>query len=429
MTLKETLDFIHRTSWMGSRPGLERVEELMHRLGDPQKQLKFVHIAGTNGKGSTSAMLSSVLMAAGYRTAMYTSPHLWRVHERFRVNGTDITDEELCAVAEHVRPAAEAMEDPPTEFEVITAMALVWFAWQKCDVVVWEVGMGGRLDATNVIDVPEAAVITSISLDHTAILGDTLEKIAAEKAGIIKPGCGVVLYGQTPEVEAVVRAKCRDCGAELTVTDVNQPAPEICGLEGQIIAYRNRKGLRLNLLGEYQYRNAATVLDTVDLLRTRGYAIPESAVEEGLANAVWPARFELLQKEPPVLLDGAHNPDAVDQLARCLERYLPGQKVGFVMGVMADKDYDYMIRRIATLAAWFVVEAPEGDRALPSEQLCRTIEGIAEVPVLDGGSVENAVRLALERAGDTPVCIFGSLYQAGVVRRIFGLSQGEPTDE
>ena len=428
MTIQETLDFIHRTSWMKSRPGLERITELMHRLGDPQKQLRFVHIAGTNGKGSTTAMLTSVLRQAGYRTGMYTSPHLWRVHERFCVDGQDISDEELCAVAEEVRPAADQMEDQPTEFEIITAMALVWFAKKQCDVVVWEVGMGGRLDATNVIDVPEVAVIASISLDHTSVLGDTLPKIAGEKAGIIKPGCAVVLYGQSPEVEDVVRAKCAACGVELTITDKNQPQPEILGLEGQIITYRQRSGLRLNLLGQYQYRNAGTVLDTIDVLRQRGFAIPEEAVERGMAAAVWPARFELLQKEPPVLLDGAHNPDAVDQLAGCLERYLPGQKVGFVMGVMADKDYDFMIRRIAPLAAWFVVEAPAGERALSAEALQKTVAEITGVPVINGGSVENAVKLALERQGSTPVCIFGSLYQAGTVRKLFGLSRGEATD-
>ena len=427
MTIQETLDFIHRTSWMKSRPGLERITELMHLLGDPQKKLRFIHIAGTNGKGSTTAMLTSVLRKSGYRTGMYTSPHLWRVHERFCVNGEDISDEELCSVAEEVRPLADQMEDQPTEFEIITAMALVWFARQQCDVVVWEVGMGGRLDATNVIDVPEVAVIASISLDHTSVLGNTEALIAGEKAGIIKPGCEAVLYGQSPEVEDVVRRKCAECGVPLTITDKHQPAPEILGLEGQIITYRQRR-LRLNLLGEYQHRNAGTVLDTIDALRRRGFNIPEEAVEKGMAAAVWAARFELLQKEPPVLLDGAHNPDAVDQLARCLERYLPGQKIGFVMGVMADKDYDFMIRRIAPLAAWFVVEAPEGDRALSAEQLQSKVAEIADVPVINGGSVENAVKVALERQDSTPVCIFGSLYQAGTVRRIFGLSKGDPTD-
>ena len=427
MTIQETLDFIHRTSWMKSRPGLERITELMHLLGDPQKKLRFIHIAGTNGKGSTTAMLSSVLRQSGYRTGMYTSPHLWRVHERFCVDGEDISDEELCSVAEEVRPLADQMEDQPTEFEIITAMALVWFARKQCDVVVWEVGMGGRLDATNVIDVPEVAVIASISLDHTSVLGNTEALIAGEKAGIIKPGCEAVLYGQSPEVEDVVRRKCEECGVPLTITDKNQPAPEILGLEGQIITYRQRR-LRLNLLGEYQHRNAGTVLDTIDALRRRGFNIPEEAVEKGMAAAVWAARFELLQKEPPVLLDGAHNPDAVDQLARCLERYLPGQKVGFVMGVMADKDYDFMIRRISPLAAWFVVEAPEGERALSAERLQSKVAEIADVPVINGGSVENAVKVALERQGDTPVCIFGSLYQAGTVRRIFGLSKGDPTD-
>ena len=195
MTIQERLDFIHRTSWMKSRPGLERITELMHLLGDPQKNLRFIHVAGTNGKGSTTAMLSSVLRKAGYRTGMYTSPHLWRVHERFCINGEDISDEELCAVAEEVRPCADQMEDQPTEFEIITAIAFKYFKDKGCDLVVLEVGLGGRFDATNVIEQPLLSIITGISLDHVAILGDTIEKIAYEKAGIIKTGCPILFGG------------------------------------------------------------------------------------------------------------------------------------------------------------------------------------------------------------------------------------------
>ena len=428
MTLEKALEFIHRTDWKGSRPGLERITELMRRLGDPQKDLKFIHVAGTNGKGSTSAMLSAVLTAAGYRTGLYTSPHLWRVHERFRINGEDITDEGLCLEAQRVQGAAEAMEDAPTEFEVLTAMAFVWFAEQGCDVVVLEVGMGGRLDATNLIENPVLSVIASISPDHTAVLGDTVEAIAGEKAGIIKPNCPAVLYGQSAGVEAVVRAKCAAENAPLTVTEPAAVTVESRSLEGQVISYRDRRGLRLNLLGEYQPYNAALALDAVDALRKAGLQIPETAVAQGFAEVVWPARFELLRREPPVLLDGAHNPDAVDRLAECLETYLPGRKIGLVMGVMADKDYGAMLRRMAPLAAWLVTVAPEGERALPAEELRKAAAEIADIPIFDGGEVEHGVRLALEKSNGIPVCIFGSLYQAGEVRRIFGKSVGKKTD-
>ena len=213
MELNEALAFIHATDWKGSRLGLERMRELMHRLGNPQDSLKFIHVAGTNGKGSTSTMLASILTAAGYKTGLYTSPHLVRVNERFRINGSDIPDAALCRAAEAVKEAADGMSDAPTEFEILTAMGFRHFAAEKCDAVVLEVGLGGRLDATNVIPSPEAAVITNIGLEHTAILGHTLPEIAREKAGIIKPGTTAVTYPVNAAVDAVYREICAGCGA------------------------------------------------------------------------------------------------------------------------------------------------------------------------------------------------------------------------
>ena len=208
MGIEETLQFIHATSWKGSRLGLERMQDLMLRLGNPQEELRFVHVAGTNGKGSVCAMLSSVLSSAGYRTGLYTSPHLVRVNERTKIDNVDISDEDLICAAEQVKAAVEQMDDKPTEFEVITAMAFVYFRQQKCDIVVLEVGLGGRLDATNVIPVPELAIIMNIGLEHTEVLGDTLQEIAAEKAGIIKGGGSVVFYPQLPSVESVFEETC-----------------------------------------------------------------------------------------------------------------------------------------------------------------------------------------------------------------------------
>jgi len=421
MKLKDALEFIHSTDWRGARTGLERMEELMRRLGDPQNELRFIHVAGTNGKGSVCAMLASVLTAAGYKTGLYTSPHLFRVNERIKVGGTEVTDRELVALAEEIKAQADRMTDRPTEFEILTAMAFLHFRKQRCDVVVLEVGLGGRLDATNIIRSPDAAVICSIGLDHTEILGDTLEKIGAEKAAIIKPGTSVVLYRQSGEVESVVVRRCRKCGAGLWVTDPEKERQVSASLTGQVLDYRQRKNLHLSLLGTYQYRNAAVMLDTVDVLIRRGYIISEEAVETGLAHAQWPGRFEVLRRTPLVLVDGAHNPNGVEELTLCLERYLPAQKITFVMGVMADKDYREMIRLVEPYAGQYIAVAPRSDRALSSAALAAEIRVLSGKSVEDGGSVENGVTLALHRScPDAAICVFGSLYQAGEVRAFFG---------
>lgn len=421
MNLTQALDFIHAESWQGSRLGLERIRSLLHRLGDPQKELKFIHVAGSNGKGSTCAMLSSILTAAGYRTGLYTSPHLWRVNERMHIDGADISDAALCALAETVRPAVESMAEKPTEFELLTAMALLHFRQQRCDVVVLEVGLGGRLDSTNAIDAPEVAVITHIALEHTEILGHTLPQIAAEKAGIIKPGTAVVLYHQDEETHAVIQEACRRCGAPLTLTDPAQETLHSVGLEGQLLSYRERRELRLSLPGPYQARNAAVALDTVDVLIAKGWHISPQAVKEGLAAARWPGRFEVLQRSPLVLVDGAHNPDGAAELAGCLARCLPGRRLTFVMGVMADKDYRAMISAIAPFAERFITVTPDSPRALPSAQLREVIAREFTLPAADGGTVDSGLTLAMDSLGQKDaLCAFGSLYQAGAVRHFFG---------
>lgn len=424
MTVQETISFIQAASWLGCCPGLERITDLMHRLGDPQKELRFIHITGTNGKGSTAAMLSAILRESGYTVGLFTSPHLRFYHERIQVNGADISDEELCAAAETVKPAVEQMDMIPSEFERFTAMALTYFHKRRCDIVVLEVGLGGRLDSTNVIPAPEVAVITNISLEHTEYLGDTVEKIAAEKAGIIKPGADVVLSGQCPAAEAVVRAKASSCGNRLCVTDAAQLRQRSADLSGQRLDYRERKNLRLRLLGAYQCRNAAAALDTVDALCRRGWAVPETAVRRGLETVTWPGRFEVLRTKPLVLADGAHNPNGVAELVRCLEQYLPGQKCLFLTGVMADKDYVRMMRTAAPYAAAFITVPPPSERALPAQTLKEEIGRFFSGPVRAEDSVEAGLELALTSLEPgQPLCIFGSLYQLGAVRAFFEARQ------
>lgn len=420
MNLNEALEFIQSICWLGTHPGLGRITDLLRRLDDPQKELKFIHITGTNGKGSVAAMLTATLNAAGYKVGRFTSPHLRYYNERINVAGQDISDGDLCALAERIKPSVEAMEEKPSEFEIWTAMAMCYFKQCGCDIVVLEVGLGGRLDSTNVIPSPEVAVITNLGLEHTEYLGDTIEKIAFEKSGIIKPGCDVVLYGQSEEAEAVVRTKCTECGCELLVTDESKQELHESGLTGQTLSYRHRKNLRLRLLGTYQYRNAAVALDVIDTLNKRGYSISEQAVAEGFSNVMWPGRFEVLQHDPLVIVDGAHNPNGVEELAKCLNAYLPGKKVTFLMGVMADKDYVTMLDEILPMAKQFVAVTPESERALPSAQLKMEIETRLHVPAIDGGTVKEGISAALQQAGkDDVIVIFGSLYQVGEVRECF----------
>ena len=319
MTIEEARTLIRGVEWRGSRPGLSRVRELLHRIGDPQDTLQFVHIAGTNGKGSTAAMLAAVLQAAGYTTGLFTSPFLEQFAERMQVNGQPIPDAELAAACETLQPCIAAMDDQPTEFELVTAAAMLWFQRRGCDIVVLEVGLGGRLDATNVIGAPACAVITNIGLDHTEILGDTLAQIAREKAGILKPGTRAVSYPQVPEVRAVLRGTCARLGIPLTEADADAIEPLRDSVDGQTFSYRGAV-YDLPLLGRHQLRNAAVALETVAALRARGWRIPDAAVHAGLAQVRWPARFEVLRRAPWFVLDGGHNPQCAQTVADNLAR-------------------------------------------------------------------------------------------------------------
>lgn len=339
MMLDEALAYIHKVDWRGSVPGLSRIDTLLGMLGHPERHVKYIHVTGTNGKGSTCAMLASVLRAAGYKTGLYTSPYIFRFNERMQINGAPIPDDTLCALVEELRPLADRMADPPTEFELVTAIGLTWFAREACDIVVCEVGMGGEFDATNVIPAPEVAVLTNIGLDHTKVLGNTVETIAATKAGIIKSGCHAVLYPCAPSVQEVVAARCRAAGAPLTVADFDALSSVCDTLEGQIFNYGPYKGLRLPLLGGHQLRNAAVALTTIDVLRQRGWHIDESAVRQGLAQTAWPGRFQVVRRQPTIILDGGHNPQCMVSLAAAIREYLPGQPVTVLTGVLADKDY------------------------------------------------------------------------------------------
>ena len=417
-TIEETLQYLQFDNWAQSAPGLARSRELLGLLGDPQKKLKFVHIAGTNGKGSTAAMLAAVLQSAGYRTGLYTSPHLLRFHERMRVNGEEIDDKSLITLTNTVRRAAAQMREMPTGFEIMTAIAFLYFVQERCDIVSLEVGLGGRIDSTNAIPAPEVCVVMNIGLEHTAILGDTLEKIAAEKCGIIKRGAHAVLFGQTEGVEAVAREKCTQEGVALTVTAQEKLERISSSLDGQVFKYRGRGPYHLRLLGEYQLLNALTVIDTCTALRSRGWEkLTDEAIDSGLSAARWPGRLELLRRSPDFIVDGAHNPQCVDALMDSLAALYSGKKLIFLTGVLRDKDWQQMLRRALPLAKAFVVITPPSARALDENELAGWLraQGIEAIPA---AGTDDGVRRALAMAGkDDAICSWGSLYFTGEVRR------------
>ena len=417
MTGEEAIAYIHAAHWESHAPGLERMRTLLAALGNPEKKLKFVHVAGTNGKGSTCAMIASVLQAAGYRVGLNTSPYLVTFHERIAVNERMISDEELGELTEEIRPAAEAMAEHPTEFELITAIALVYFVRQNCDIVVLEVGLGGALDASNVIDTPEVAVVTAMGMDHVALLGPTLGDIARAKAGIIKPGGRVVSYGGCPEADKVIADTCRHQGAKLTQVDFSRLGEIHLSLEGAEFALAPYGLLHIPLAGAYQVRNAATAITALEALEEQGWTISPQAMQAGLAAARWPGRFEVLRRRPVVLLDGAHNAHGMAAAAESLKALFPGEKLTFILGILADKDVEAMADLVAGLAREVFCLRPDNPRALDAQSLCRLLEERG-VKATACPQTTQAVADAVAAAGeDGVVCALGSLYFSAEIRR------------
>lgn len=418
MNYREALDYIHSVCWKGSRPGLERTTELMHKLGDVQEDLKFIHVAGTNGKGSFCAMISEVLIAAGYKVGTYTSPFVLRFNERMKINGEDISDEELAEITEYVKPYAESMADTPTEFELITAIALEYFSRNRCDVVVLECGMGGRLDSTNIISSPLLSVITGIALDHTSFLGNTIAEIAREKAGIIKSGCPVLFCSDNKESSDVIRGRAAQVGAEYFEVDRKTFRLNSMTLDGSCFDYKDFCDVKIPLLGSYQPHNACNVLCAIDILRGLGMEISRDAVYRGLSRVVWHARFEKLSDDPLIISDGGHNPEGIDAAIDSVKCYFPDRKVIFVTGVMADKNYAYMAKRMSEVAHTAFCVTPDNPRALNSCDYAKVFEGLG-ISSHACESVSSAIKDAsdLAQSLSLPVICLGSLYMYTEVYR------------
>lgn len=416
MNYEEALNFIHSKRWLGPKRPLSCTRELLTALGEPDRKLKFVHIAGTNGKGSTCAFIESILRQAGYKTGLFTSPFLTRFNERIKVNGQDIDDSELAELVEELKPYVEACEEHPKEFEIVTVLGIMYFAKQNCDVAVMEVGMGGAFDYTNVIDTPEVAIITAIGLDHTKQLGSTLTEIAKVKAGIIKNGGDVVIYGGDPDVNKVFSDTCREKNAALYVTQKDKVKLISSDLTSCTFNFCEYKNVRIPLAGIYQPYNAATAITAARILQNKGYNITDDDIVSGLENVVWKGRFELLRQNPDFILDGAHNPHAVRATVESLKQNFEDKKIVIVTGVMADKDINSMIDMLLPLSKCFVTIPIDYPRALTTKEYSNLLRSRGAVTE-EAESVLEGVKRAIEIAGEKgAVCALGSLYLSQSVR-------------
>lgn len=415
MTVQEAIAYIESVSWKGSVPGLERPAELLRRMGNPEKELKFIHIGGTNGKGSTAAMTASILKAAGYKVGLYTSPHLYRFNERIQINGVEIDDQDLADITAFAKPLAETMEDVPTEFELVWCIAAEYFKRQKCDIVVVEVGMGGELDATNTIGVPEVAVITNVGLDHTGILGNTVEEIALTKSGIFKEGGNAVIYRSGEAVENILQQQAEKKHMGLKKADFDSIVRVSHSLEGQVFDCGSRKNIELPLLGDHQLYNASVVLSIIDTLTENGWAVTEEHIRAGMKAVKWPGRFDIVSRNPLFIIDGGHNPQCFDALMKNVADYLPGKRIIALTGVLADKDYGEMFKPVMAFVEQFVCITPPNDRKLEAAELAAHLQA-AGGKAIAAGSIEAGVKMAKELAGtDGVVLCFGSLYSIGEV--------------
>lgn len=416
MTYEQALEYIHGISNFFCKPGLERIKELCQGLGNPQDKLKFIHIAGTNGKGSVSCMISSILREAGYKVGLYTSPYILQFNERMRINGENIPNDRLAHLTEKVRKIAEKMTDRPTEFELITAIAFQYFFEESCDVVVLEVGMGGRLDATNVIKSPPLSIITGIALDHTAFLGDTIEQIAEEKAGIIKHNSKIIFGGEDVVSEKVIARISSNMQSKLYKIDYSELKINSFDLGGTSFNFGDYPNVRIGMLGSYQPKNACIVLAACDILNESGISIDEMSIRGGLLKAKWPARFEIIHKDPLVIFDGAHNPQGIGVAVESIKSYFPDKKVVVLSGVLRDKDYTTIAKSISEIALYVYTITPENPRALTAEKYARIIldNGVNSLPCQ---SISEAILLAKQKAleENTALICLGSLYTYGEV--------------
>ncbi len=428
------IDRIHEFNRFGMVLGLDRMEELLRRLGNPQDDLKVIHVAGTNGKGSVSKYLEEGLSACGYKMGLYTSPYIETFNERIRYDGADISDEDLEYYGQKVVSAAEAMVadglDSPTEFEVVTAIAFLYFAGRQADITILEVGLGGIGDSTNVVKSPLASVITSISYDHMAQLGSSLAEIAVNKAGIIKTGCPVIANVPQRDAAKIIARKAYAMGSRLydisgiraAVSD-ETPFSQKVSME---LYEKSYSDVEISMVGRHQAENLKTALATLEILRKSGAVkLDREALYEGLKRARQPGRFEVISEDPLVIIDGAHNEAGAQALQETMAQHFAGKKILLVAGILADKEIDSIVKFLTKITDHIIVTEPDNPRKLAAEKLAGHVAdfGVAAEAV---PGVEAAVHHAKELADGYDVILFaGSLYLIGDVRRLWRNERGE----
>ena len=419
MNCNEATEYIHSLEKFGIKPGMERISALCSALGNLQDKLKIIHVAGTNGKGSTSTMIANILRQSGYDVGLFISPYVTDFRERIQFNGNMIEKNELAECVEKVKCVIDELAlqgIQPTEFEALTATAFLYYQKKNCDFVVLEVGLGGRLDSTNVVNAPYVSVIASISLDHTAILGDTIEAIAAEKCGIIKFGAETVSYPfQDEKAMEIIRKTCDERMNALRIPDVDRLTVSDEKLEGTYAEYDGIKFL-LPLAGKHMVYNACTAIEAVRSLSRLAIDISESAIIGGIEKSVMPARMELIKKKPVIILDGGHNEGCANALSSFVRKHLDGKRIIMVSSMMADKDYQSYLRIVAPLADTFIAAKADVPRALSSAELCENAKAFCN-DCYDISNPQKAVRAArniLQPEDALIVC--GSFYLAGEVR-------------
>ena len=414
MNYKETLDYIDTLKILGSKPGLSRVTELAGLMGNPQNDLKIIHVTGTNGKGSTCAMIEMVLVKAGYKVGKFSSPWIEKINEYICINAEAISDDDFAEAISAAKEFADKMNDPPTEFEVVTVVAYNWFVKQKCDVVIMETGMGGLGDATNIIEKPLLSVITNVAIDHTKFLGSSIEEIAENKSGIIKKNVPVLFGGDDEKVLKVIEKIAGEKKAEIFITD--KPDVISSDVRGSRFEYRGLE-LEIPLAGEYQPQNAATAFDALDILAASGIEISDQDIISGFTNVKWKGRFEVLKVDPLFIFDGGHNMQGILYSVMSIKKYFK-EKVNILTGVLADKEYEKMATVLSAVAENVFTVSPDNPRALAAEKY-------AEVFVQKGikasfcESVEEGVKKALDlsKKQNRPLVAIGSLYMYKDVKK------------
>lgn len=420
MNYDEAIQYIHSSLKFGIKCGLSNIKRLLNLLDNPQDKLKFVHVAGTNGKGSTVTFISQILIEAQYKVGIFTSPYIERFTERIKIGDFEIEQEYIANIVPIIKDKIKIMVeqgwDHPTEFEIVTAIALKYFYDKNCDIVVLEVGLGGRLDSTNIIEKVEACVITQIGLDHMNILGDTIEEISFEKAGIIKENSDVIVYKQDEEILNVIKQVAVDKNSNIIQVDFSNAEVIEKSIYGSIFNYNNYMDIKINLIGNHQVKNACVAIETIEILRKKGYKILDKDLLNGLSGAKWQGRFEVINNNPLIILDGCHNESGVKAFVKAVNDVIDKNvKKTIIIGVLKDKEVEKIVDNISSIADFVITVKPDSDRALDPDELKNMF-------IKNGmkATSSNSVRYALERSFeecDNGVIIgCGSLYMIGKLR-------------